>query len=110
MATRTLALALACIGAALPAAAVAAFPLPATESPRARAACPRAAVAPVIDGRLDDPAWSFDLSLDVDIQGAELPRPRFGTHVATAWDDSFLYIAAAWSSPTCGPPTTAATR
>ena len=98
MAKRTLALALACIGTALPAAATA-IPLPATESPRAQAACPRAAVAPVIDGRLDDPAWSFDLDLDVDIQGAELPGPRFGTQVATAWDDSFLYIAARLVEP-----------
>ena len=79
--------------------AAAAFPIPGPTGPPARGACPRAAVAPVIDGRLDDAAWSFDLSLDTDIEGDRKPRPRFGTHVATAWDDSFLYVAARLVEP-----------
>ncbi len=85
--------------AALAAGSALAFPIPSLTSPLAQAACPRAAVVPIIDGRLDDAAWSFDLRLDADIEGDRRPRPRFGTHVATAWDDSFLYVAARLVEP-----------
>lgn len=83
----------------LPAAPAGAFPLPIVDGTPARAGCPRAAVAPVIDGLLDDPAWTRWLRLDTDIEGDTKPRPRFGTDVATAWDDSFFYVAARLVEP-----------
>lgn len=79
--------------------AAAAFPLPAVDGPPARAGCPRADRPPVIDGRLDDAAWTRWLRLDNDIEGDAKPRPRLGTDVATAWDDSFFYVAARLAEP-----------
>ncbi len=95
-----LALRLGCLALAtlLPAGA-GAFPVPAVDTPHAQAGCPRAATPPVIDGRLDDPAWTAWQRLDHDIEGDALPRPRFGTEVATAWDDSFFYVAARLTEP-----------
>ncbi len=96
MAARILVLLFVCAAAPLPAAPL---PIPAHDAPLARAACPRAAVPPVIDGRPDEPVWSEWFRLDTDIQGDRLPSPRFGTDVATAWDDSFFYVAARLVEP-----------
>ena len=76
-----------------------AFPLPLRSDQPLRTGCPRAAVAPVIDGRLDDAAWSSWIRLDTDIEGPRRPAPRFGTDVAMAWDDSFLYVGARLVEP-----------
>jgi hypothetical protein len=56
---------------------------------------------PVIDGRLDDAAWSKAAwTTDfVDIEGAAKPAPRFRTRVKMLWDDKFLYIAAEMQEP-----------
>jgi hypothetical protein len=79
--------------------AAAAMPIPAANGPLAQAGCPRAVEPPVIDGRLDDAAWTEWFRLDTDIEGSVRPAPRFGTDVASAWDDSFLYFAARLVEP-----------
>ena len=61
----------------------------------------RAAVAPVLDGKLDDPAWanaqSIDKFLEYDPnQGAET---RFKTDVRIVHDDKYLYIMARMYDP-----------
>ena len=75
------------------------FPIPAADLPLAQAGCPRAAAPPRLDGVLDDAAWTRWLRLDTDIAGPAADRPRLGTEVATAWDDSFLYVAARLVEP-----------
>ncbi|MBU0637618.1 MAG: carbohydrate-binding family 9-like protein [Planctomycetes bacterium] len=54
-----------------------------------------------IDGRLDDHAWNAAAWTDrfVDIEGSARPRPRFETRAKLAWDDEYLYIAAALEEP-----------
>ncbi|MEX0600671.1 MAG: sugar-binding protein [Rhodothermales bacterium] len=56
---------------------------------------------PIIDGRLDDPAWSDATWTEpfVDIEGERGPEPRFDTRVAMRWDDDFLYVAARMDDP-----------
>ena len=60
---------------------------------------------PVIDGRLDDPAWrAAPWTTDfVDIEGtndgAKKPAPRFRTRVKMLWDNNYLYIAAELQEP-----------
>lgn len=63
--------------------------------------CPRADTPIVIDGRLDDAAWSFaPWSADfADIQGFDHPTPKYRTRMRMAWDDEFLYIAAELEEP-----------
>jgi hypothetical protein len=63
--------------------------------------CQYTAKPPVIDGRLDDPAWlSAPWTTEfVDIEGAKKPAPRFRTRVKMLWDDKFLYIAAEMEEP-----------
>jgi hypothetical protein len=81
--------------------AVAEHPVPAIPfAPRA-AVCPRTAVPPVIDGRLDDDAWRQAPATApfVDIRGGDRPDPRFVTTARLAWDDSCLYIGAALQEP-----------
>lgn len=65
-------------------------------------ACPRAAEAPTIDGRLDEPAWqTAPWTGDfVDIEGDRRPvAPRFRTRARLLWDDQALYIAAQLDEP-----------
>ena len=64
-------------------------------------ACKRTAPAPVIDGRLDDPAWRKAAwsGYFVDIQGAAKPGPRFHTRMKMLWDERYLYIAAEMEEP-----------
>lgn len=63
--------------------------------------CRRAAAPPVIDGKLDDPAWAAAAWTDpfVDIEGGAKPKPRHRTRVKMLWDDEALYIAAELEEP-----------
>jgi Carbohydrate family 9 binding domain-like len=61
----------------------------------------RAAVAPRIDGVLDDPTWQAAPWSEpfVDIEGDHRAPPRFRTRVKLLWDDSALYVGAALEEP-----------
>lgn len=63
--------------------------------------CPFTATPPVLDGRLDDAAWLHAPWTDdfVDIQGPELPSPRYRTRLKMLWDDSYLYIGVSMEEP-----------
>jgi hypothetical protein len=63
--------------------------------------CYRAAPAPAIDGRLDDPAWREAPWTEafVDIEGDSRPRPRFSTRVKMLWDATYLYVASEMEEP-----------
>jgi len=54
-----------------------------------------------IDGVLDEPAWIAVNFTDkfVDIQGENMPAPRFDTYVKLRWDDEFLYVGAYVEEP-----------
>lgn len=56
----------------------------------------RAVNPPVIDGRIDDPAWmAAPWTADfVDIEGDVKPRPSLRTRAKILWDERFLYVAA----------------
>ena len=61
----------------------------------------RASTVPILDGRLDDPAWqsaSWSARF-VDIEGARKPSPRLATRVKLLWDDRYLYVAAELAEP-----------
>lgn len=55
----------------------------------------------IVDGILDEPAWNQTewTAPFLDIQGEELPTPRFDTRAKMLWDDEFLYIAARLEEP-----------
>ena len=64
--------------------------------------CQRAAMAPVIDGHLDEAAWAAAPWTDsfVDIEGEARPRqPRFATRTKLTWNDHALYLAADLADP-----------
>ena len=63
--------------------------------------CHRAESEIVIDGRLDEPAWSGASWTDpfVDIEGDRNPPPRFETRAKMLWDDQYLYVAAVMEEP-----------
>ena len=63
--------------------------------------CHRATQPIVIDGKLDDPAWSEApwTSDFVDIEGSAKPKPRFRTRTKMLYDDKYLYIAAELEEP-----------
>jgi hypothetical protein len=63
--------------------------------------CYRAATPPVIDGRLDDPAWQAAPWTEdfVDIEGDRKPRPRLRTRAKMLWDDQYFYIGAELEEP-----------
>jgi hypothetical protein len=63
--------------------------------------CYRADPPPVIDGKLDDPAWrDAPWTTDfVDIMGPSHTKPRFRTRAKMLWDDNYLYIAAELEEP-----------
>ena len=58
--------------------------------------CRRARTALQPDGNLDKDFWDDAPYTDefIDIQGAHMPAPRFGTRVKMLWDDENLYIGA----------------
>lgn len=80
--------------------AVSAAPAQTTILPREYDAT-RTGTAPVIDGRLDDPAWRSASWSEpfVDIEGELRPTPRYLTRVKLAWDSTFLYIGADLEEP-----------
>ena len=63
--------------------------------------CRRAATPLVIDGRLDDPAWTSAPWTDpfADIEGSAKPKPRYETRAKLLWDDEYLYIGARLEEP-----------
>jgi len=63
--------------------------------------CGFASRPPVIDGRLDDPAWQAAPWTEdfLDIQGAGMPKPRFRTRAKMLWDKDYFYIAAELQEP-----------
>ncbi len=66
-----------------------------------RYVCYRTSSAPVIDGKLDEPAWraSSWTDLFVDIEGHARPRPRFQTRAKMLWDDANFYVAFEMEEP-----------
>ena len=63
--------------------------------------CGFAAKPPVIDGRLDDPAWQAAPWTEdfLDIEGPSKPKPRFRTRAKMLWDNDYFYIAAELEEP-----------
>ena len=63
--------------------------------------CYRASRPPVIDGKLDEPAWRSAPWTDhfVDIEGDFKPPPRFKTRVKMLWDHLHFYIGAELEEP-----------
>ncbi|HOX27050.1 MAG TPA: carbohydrate-binding family 9-like protein [Candidatus Krumholzibacteria bacterium] len=64
--------------------------------------CPLASTAPVVDGRLDDAAWSRAPWTEdfVDIEGDARPvAPRYRTRARLVWDHRALYVAAELADP-----------
>lgn len=63
--------------------------------------CYRAAQPPVLDGRLDDPAWAQAPWTEdfQDIEGDIRPKPRYRTRAKMLWDDQYLYIGAELEDP-----------
>jgi len=55
----------------------------------------------VVDGRLEEPAWSGAVWSDpfTDIEGDLRPAPRWMTRVKLAWDSTALYVAAELEEP-----------
>lgn len=66
-----------------------------------RYAAPRTATPPVLDGRLDEPAWQRApwTTAFVDIEGDARPLPRHATRAKLLWDDRFLYVGAWLEEP-----------
>ena len=63
--------------------------------------CYRAPSPPVIDGKLDDPAWKAAPWTEPhrDIEGDLKPDPSLRTREKMLWDDEYLYIAAELEEP-----------
>ncbi len=63
--------------------------------------CYRAGAALAIDGRLDEADWKAApwTAEFVDIQGEQLPRPRFRTRAKMLWDDEYFYVGAELEEP-----------
>jgi len=61
----------------------------------------RAAAPLVIDGRLDEAAWTAApwTELFVDIEGDARPKPTLNTRAKMLWDDTYFYIGAALDEP-----------
>jgi hypothetical protein len=90
------------LGAVVVALAFVSAPDAQTAMPRPRGyVAAKAAAPPVIDGKLDDAAWSAAQWTDafVDIEGDAKPRPAFLTRAKMTWDDTFFYVAASLDEP-----------
>jgi hypothetical protein len=78
------------------------IPLPWKPRPHPRGyVCYRAAKPPVIDGKLDDPAWQAVPWSEpfVDIEGDAKPKPPLRTRMKMLWDDTCLFIGAELEEP-----------
>ena len=77
------------------------FSVPAIEFDPEQYVCPKATEPPVIDGRLDDPAWAAaPLTGEfVDIEGPSKPHPTLPTRARMTWDDDYFYVAAEMVEP-----------
>ncbi len=66
-----------------------------------RYVCCRAPQPPIINGRLDQPAWQRAPWTEdfVDIEGSARPAPRFRTRAKLLWDDECLYVGAELEEP-----------
>jgi hypothetical protein len=89
------------------AAAGGAFPPPGDPTPKKPSfpqknyRCVYATTPVKMDGKLDDGVWLLAAWTDdfLDIQGPELPAPRYRTRVKMLWDDTYLYIGALMEEP-----------
>ena len=65
------------------------------------AAASRAVVAPVLDGRTDDPAWQTAQVIDqfLEYEPNEGKESRFKTEVRVTYDDRYLYVLARMHDP-----------
>ncbi len=75
-----------------------------TSEPRATAnaaSASRATVAPVLDGRTDDPAWATAQLIDqfLEYEPNEGKVSRFRTEVRVTYDDRYLYVLARMFDP-----------
>ncbi len=70
-------------------------------TPPQRYSAPRVTEKVVIDGKLNEKAWSRApwTSDFVDIEGDAKPLPRFRTRAKMMWDDEYFYIAADMEEP-----------
>ena len=77
------------------------FPVPGIPWAPRQYVCFFAPSTPVIDGRLDDPAWQAASPTEdfVDIEGSLRPAPRCRTRAWLLWDSQYLYIAAEMEEP-----------
>ncbi len=77
------------------------FPRPRDPGPPRTYVCEKTDTAPLIDGRLDEPAWDQAVwTTDfLDIQGAPLDTPRHRTRAKMCWDDNYFYMAAVLDEP-----------
>jgi len=77
------------------------FPIPAGDFAPAHYVCQRIETPPLIDGRLDDPAWEQAGWTDdfVDIEGVAKPAPPYFTRVKMLWDEGYFYVAALMEEP-----------
>ena len=75
--------------------------LAATTAPAARYASPAVEGPPLIDGKLDDPAWPAApwTSDFANIEGPDRPAPPLRTRAKIAHDATHLYIAAELTEP-----------
>ena len=78
-----------------------AFPVPRDIGMFRTYACPPADSHLIIDGKLDDAAWTKAAWTDefIDIQGPALPAPRLRTRAKMLWDDQFFYVGARLGEP-----------
>ena len=62
---------------------------------------PRTPEPPVIDGRLDEPAWQTAAWTEnfMDIEGPSRPAPKFRTRAKMLWDSNNLYVGAEIEEP-----------
>jgi hypothetical protein len=65
------------------------------------ASASRASVAPVLDGRTDDPAWATAQVIDqfLEYDPSEGKESRFKTEVRVTYDDRYLYVLARMYDP-----------
>jgi len=63
--------------------------------------CPRTTEALVIDGRLDEAAWTLapESAAFCDIRGQQAGTPRHETRARLLWDDTYFYVGAVLAEP-----------